>query len=107
MVGIEVRKQGEEGVLVELRGEFDRHNLENVQETLNDVAALRESTLVDLSGMTFLDVGISREQVIRSLLYAYRLTLRNPSWQVRAGMIGCRFGAWANFPSDRPPTRVS
>ncbi len=107
MVGIEVRKQGEEGVLVELRGEFDRHNLENVQETLNDVAALRESTLVDLSGVTFLDVGTSRELVVRSLPCAYRLTLRNPSWQVRASMMGCGFGAWANFRSDRPPTRVS
>ena len=106
-MGIEVRKQGEEGVLVELRGEFDRHNLENVQETLNDVAALRESTLVDLSGVTFLDVGTSRELVVRSLPYAYRLTLRNPSWQVRASMRGCGFGAWANFRSDRPPTRVS
>jgi hypothetical protein len=66
------------------------------------VAALRESTLVDLSGVTFLDVGTSRELVVRSLPYAYRLTLRNPSWQVRASMMGCGFGAWANFRSDRP-----
>ena len=53
---IEVRKRGEEGVLVELRGEFDRHNLGNLQETLNDMPALRQSTLVDLSGVTFIDV---------------------------------------------------
>ena len=56
VVGIEVRKQGEEGVLVELRGKFDRHNLGNLQETLNDMGALRQSTLVDLSGVTFIDV---------------------------------------------------
>jgi anti-anti-sigma regulatory factor len=107
VVGIEVWKQGEEGMLVELRGEFNRHNLENLQGTLNDVAALRQSTLVDLFGVTFLDVGISCELAIRSLLYAHRLILRNPSWQVRASMVACGFAAWANFRSDRPPTRVS
>jgi anti-anti-sigma regulatory factor len=94
-------------VLVELRGEFDRHNLENLQGTLNDVAALRQSTLVDLSGVTFLDVGTSRELAIRSLLYAHRLILRNPSWQVRASMVACGFGAWATFaPIDRAYPRL-
>jgi anti-anti-sigma regulatory factor len=107
VVGIETRKQGEEGVLVELRGEFDRHNLGNLQETLNDVAVLRQSALVDLSGVTFLDAGTSRELAIRSLLYAHRLTLGNPSWEVRASMVTCRFGAWVDFRSDQPPTRAS
>ena len=78
VVGIEVRKQGEEGVLVELRGEFDRHNLVNLQETLNGVVALRRPALVDLSGVIFLDVGTSRELTIRSLLYAQHLTPSQP-----------------------------
>jgi hypothetical protein len=66
---------------------------------------------VDLSGVTFLDVGTSRGLAIQSLLYAHHLTLRNPSWQVRASMAACGFGAWVDFHSDRttklptPPER--
>jgi anti-anti-sigma regulatory factor len=108
---VEVRKRGKEGVLVELRGEFDRYNLEDLQETLNGVVALKRPTLVDLSGVTFLDVRTSRELAIRSLPDAHHLTLRNPSWQVRASMVACGLGAWVAFHSDRttklsaPPER--
>ncbi len=56
MSGIGVQEWGEEGVLVELRGEFDRHNLEDLRETFSSVVALRRPTLVDLSRVTFLDV---------------------------------------------------
>ena len=111
VASIEVWKRGEEGVLVELRGEFDRHTLKDLQETLTGVVALRQPTLVDLSGVTFLDVGTSRELAIQSLLYAHHLTLRNPSWQVRASMVACGFGRWVDFHSDRttklptPPKR--
>ena len=59
--GIEVREWGKGGVLVELRGEFDKHNLKNLRETLSDVVALRRPTLVDLSEVTFLDVAATRE----------------------------------------------
>jgi anti-anti-sigma regulatory factor len=51
--GIEVREWGEEGVLVELRGEFDQHNWEDLRETLSGMLALRRPTLVDLSEVTF------------------------------------------------------
>jgi anti-anti-sigma regulatory factor len=51
--GIEVRERGEEGVLVELRGEFDRHDLRDLIETLNDVLALRLPVALDLSGVGF------------------------------------------------------
>ena len=82
------------GVLVELRGEFDQHNLEDLRETLEDVAALGRPALVDLAGVTFLDLGAARELTIRSQLRAHRLTLRNPSWQVRASVAACGFGAF-------------
>ena len=97
MSGIEVREWGEEGVLVELRGEFDQHNLEDLRETLNGVLALRRPTLVDLSRVTFLDVGTSRELAIRSQLYAHHLTLHNPSWQVRASVAACGFERWVGL----------
>jgi anti-anti-sigma factor len=87
--GIGVRESDEGGVLIELRGEFDQHNLQDLQETLSDVVALRRPTLVDLSGVTFLDIGATRELTIRSRLYAHHLALRNPSWQVRVSVAAC------------------
>jgi anti-anti-sigma regulatory factor len=73
------------------QGEFDQHNLKNLQETLSDVVALRRPTLVDLSEVTFLNVGATRELTIRSQLYAHHLTLGNPSWQARASVAACGF----------------
>lgn len=99
MSGIGVREWGEEGMLVELRGEFDRHNLNDLRETLSGTAALSGPTMVDLAGVTFLDVGATRELAIRSQLYAHRLILCNPSWQVRASVAACGFGAWLDFRS--------
>lgn len=94
MSGIEVRKSNEGDVLIELRGEFDRHNLEDLRETLSGVMALERPTLVDLAGVTFLDVGATRELAIRSHPYAQHLTLSNPSWQARASATACGFGTW-------------
>lgn len=94
MSSIRVREWGERGVLVELRGEFDQHNLKNLQETLSGVVALRQPTLVDLSGVTFLDMQVTRELVLRSRLYAHHLTLSNPSWQAWASVAACGFGEW-------------
>ena len=111
MSGIGVREWGEGGLLVELRGEFDQYNLEDLQDVLSDVAALRRPTLVDLSGVTFLDIGATRELAIRSRLYAHHLALRNPSWQVRASVAACGFGplldfrAGADDPAYGPPER--
>ena len=101
---IEVREWGERGVLVELRGEFDRHNLEDLRRILDSVVALRRPTMVDLSGVIFLDVGATRELTIRSRLYAHHLTFRNPSPQVRASVAACGFEEWFDFRSDPEDT---
>jgi anti-anti-sigma regulatory factor len=95
--GIEVGGWREEGVLVDLCGEFDRRNLEELRGTLDGVIALRRPIVVDLSGVTFLDIGATRELTIRSRLYAHRLTLRNPSWQVRRSVAACGFEDWYDF----------
>ncbi|CAA9446786.1 MAG: hypothetical protein AVDCRST_MAG80-1855 [uncultured Rubrobacteraceae bacterium] len=97
---IEVREWGEEGVLVELRGEFDRHNLQDLRQVRDSVVALRRPTMVDLSEVTFLDVEATRELTIRSRLYAHHLTFRNPSPQVRASVTACGFDEWFDFRSD-------
>ncbi|CAN5205787.1 hypothetical protein BH24ACT19_BH24ACT19_16470 [soil metagenome] len=94
MYGIGVREWGEGGVLVELEGEFDQHNLEDLQEALSNVVSLRRPTWVDLYGVTFLDVGATRELTIHSRLYAHHLSLCNPSWQVRASVAACGFEGW-------------
>jgi anti-anti-sigma factor len=104
MSGIGVREWGEEGVLVELRGEFDRHNLSDLRETLSGTAALSRPMMVDLAGVTFLDVGATRELAIRSQLYAHQLILCNPSWQVQASVAACGFGAWLNFSGSNGST---
>jgi anti-anti-sigma regulatory factor len=96
--GVEVRERGEGGVLVKLRGEFDRHDLEDLSETLDDVLALRLPVALDLSGVDFLDVEATRELTVYSYLYAHHLlTLRNPSWQVRASVAACGLGSWLVF----------
>ena len=95
--GIEVRERGEGGILVELRGEFDQHNLEDLREALGAVVALRRPAIVDLSRVTFFDIGATRELTVRSCLYAYRLSLRNPSWEVRASVAACGFEGWLDF----------
>ncbi len=97
---IEVREWGEGGVLVELRGEFDGHNLEDLRRILDSVLALRHPTMVDLSGVSFLDLGATRELTIRSRLYAHHLNFRNPSPQVRASVVACGLGEWFDFRSD-------
>ena len=97
MRGIEVRERDEEGVLVELGGEFDRHDLKDLRETLDDVLSLRLPVALDLSGVNFLDVEATRELTIYSHLYSHHLTLRNPSWQVRASVAACGLGSWLDF----------
>ena len=101
---IEVRKWGEGGVLVELRGEFDGHNLEDLRQILDSVLALRRPTMVDVSGVTFLDLEATRELTIRSRLYAHHLTFRNPSPQARASVAACSFEEWFDFRSDPEDT---
>ena len=74
------------GVTVSLRGEFDLFSLGELSETLGGVAALRSQTILDLSGVTFLDLQAAREIAVRSELYAHHLTLRNLSPQSRASV---------------------
>ncbi len=110
---IEVRERDEEDMLVGLRGEFDQHALEELRETLDGVVALRRPTVVDLSRVTFLDIGATRELTIRSRLYAHHLTLIGPSWQVRRSVAACGFEDWFGFsagaedPLEPPATESS
>ncbi len=93
MYGIEVRQSGA-GILVELWGEFDLFSLTRLREALNGVASLRQPTLVDLSGITFLDLLSARELAIRSQLCSHFLTLANPSPEVTASARAFGLEGW-------------
>ncbi len=88
------------GVTVSLRGEFDLFSLRDLSETLGGVAALRRQTILDLSGVTFLDLQAAREIAVRSELYAHHLTLRNLSPQARASVKAFGLQNWFAPPPD-------
>ncbi len=94
------------GILVGMRGEFDLFSLPKMRETLDDVAAFGRPTVVDLSGVTFLDLQSARELVVRSLIQAHQLAFENPSPGVLAsiralGMEG-KAQAWAGPDREEP-----
>ena len=104
MYGIAVRESGA-GMLVELWGEFDLFSLGDLCRTLNWVLDLRKEILVDLSGITFLDLDSARELAVRAQLYAHHLFLRNPSPWVTASLEAFGLGGWIPFHRDHeePP----
>jgi anti-anti-sigma factor len=106
LYGIEVREYGAI-TLVELRGELDLFTLFDLRKTLNRLLVSMRPTLLDLSGVTFLDLESARELAVRCQLYANFLTLRNPSAEVRASVAAFELGEWISFHpgSDReePP----
>lgn len=99
MYGIEVRESGV-GLVVELWGEFDIFCIGELKSMLTYVSSSRRPTLVDLSGIAFLDLQSARELAVRSLLYARHLTFRNPSPQVIASVAALGLEGWLNIPPD-------
>ena len=80
------------GVLVELAGELDVHDLESLRRTIDDTLSSGLPTYVDLSGVTFLDTACTRELAAQYRLYdiyGRLLTLRDPFWQAKAGFRDC------------------
>ena len=88
---------GESDMLVELSGEFDLHDLQNLSDALGDAVSSGRAAVVDLSGVTFLDVGTTRELAVCSQLHAHQMTLHNPSWAVRASVAACGLESWFDF----------
>ena len=97
MYDIEVRDSGSKGVTIELRGEFDLYAVGELRETFGNILSLRKPTVVDLSGIAFLDIQCSRELAIVSQLYAHHLILIDPSWHVRASVRACGLTEQVHF----------
>ncbi len=97
MYGIEVR-ESDAGMLVELWGEFDVFCLGELKTILNHASSRRGPVLVDLSGISFLDLRSALELAVRSLLHAHRLTFLDPSPQVIATMGALGLEGWPTAP---------
>lgn len=102
MYGIEVREREEQGITVELRGEFDLNSLEDLRSILDGVLGLRQPTRLDLSGVTFMDLLSTRELAVQAQLYGHYLTFSEPSPQVTASIRACGLEDWFGFPPERP-----
>ena len=85
MHGIQAEDSGA-GVTVGMRGEFDAYSFPDLRETLDHVSAFGKPVVVDLSGVTFLDLQSARELVVRSVIQAHQLAFENPSSGVLASI---------------------
>jgi anti-anti-sigma regulatory factor len=83
--GIQAEEFGA-GIKVSMRGEFDVYSLPDVRRTLDRACAFGKPVVVDLSGVTFLDLRSARELVVRSVIQAHQLAFENPSPGVLASV---------------------
>jgi hypothetical protein len=96
-------------VSVDLAGEFDAYDLETLCWVLDVLSHSREPACVNLSRVTFLDLGCARELAIRSYLCGDRLTLHSPSWQAAASLRACGYELGSSLPPPMaiPPIQIS
>ena len=99
MYGIELRESGT-GMVVKLWGEFDIFSLLDLREALGKVSKLRRPTLVDLSGITFLDLQSALEFAVRALLYARYVSFGNRSAEALASIRGLGLEGWIHLSPD-------
>ncbi|HET7477912.1 MAG TPA: STAS domain-containing protein [Rubrobacteraceae bacterium] len=110
MYGIAVGKTGGTDILVGLTGEFDISALEELRGALDAAAYLRGPAVVDLSGITFLDLLCARELAVRSQIHAHKIRLRSPSRPVLDSARACGLEDWlllAPGTGDREPPVIS
>jgi anti-anti-sigma regulatory factor len=96
LYGIELRESGT-GMVVELCGEFDIFSLRDLREALNEVSTLRRLTLVDLSGVAFLDLQSVREFAVRSLLYPGQFSFGNLSPEALTSIKALGLEGWVRI----------
>ena len=81
--------------LVELSGEFDAQDLKRLREILDEAG--ERTAVLDLSGVTFLDLQTTRELAVRLQLHAGNLVLKRPSWAVKSSVAACGYEDWFRF----------
>ena len=83
--------------LVKLSGEFDVRYHRIREDTLSDCLASGRLTLVDLSGVTFMDSRCVRELAFHYQLGEGRLALFDPSREVELSVAACDLEGWIHF----------
>ena len=91
--------------LITLSGEIDVRCRTILEDTLRGCLAWRESTLVELSGVTFMDSRCVRELAFHYQLGGGRTVLYDPSEDVLVGAAACGLEDWLDFvhPADPRP----
>ena len=84
-------------MLVRLSGEFDVRYQRILEDTLGACLDSGRLTLVDLSGVTFMDSRCVRELAIHYQLAEGRLALCDPSREVELSAAACDLEAWIDF----------
>ena len=84
-------------MLVRLSGEFDVLYQKALGDALGDSLASGRPTLVDLSGVTFMDSRCLRELVVYYQLGKGRVALCDPSHEVMLSVAACDLEDWFDF----------
>jgi anti-anti-sigma factor len=84
-------------VLVKLSGEFDVRYRMTLEDTLRDCLASVRPTLVDLSGVTFMDTRCVWELAVYYQLGRGRIVFCNPSQNVGVSVAACDLEDWFDF----------
>lgn len=83
--------------LVKLSGEFDIRYQRTLEDILSDCLVSGRPTLVDLSGVTFMDSLCVRELAIHYRLSEGRMALCDPSRQAELSVAACDLEEWIDF----------
>jgi hypothetical protein len=88
-----------------MRGEFDAFSLPEMRETLDGACASGGPVVVDLSGVTFLDLRSARELLVRVVMQPHLLRFENPSRGVLAsvGALGIKAPSLTRAGQEDPP----
>jgi anti-anti-sigma factor len=84
-------------VLVKLSGEFDVRYRRTLEDTLRDCLASGRPTLVDLSGVMFMDSRCVRELAVHYQLGRGRVVLCDPSQNVEVSVAARDLEDWLDF----------
>lgn len=84
-------------ILLRLSGEIDVLYQKLLEDTLSDCLASERPTLVDLSGVTFIDSRCVRELAVFYQLGDGRVALCDPSREVELGVAACDLEDWFEF----------
>lgn len=87
-----------ENEMVELSGEFDLQNLNTLRDELKEAAA--RNSVVDLSGVTFMDLQATRELAVQLQFHSGSLSFRCPSRAVLASIAACGYEPWFGFGTE-------